>query len=443
MNINNNLNNLGNINNLNNINNNTNDTEKIANDFLMKTEEKNSDILSSILENRKQNSKSFSSEVGNRNIQNLNTALQASSESLDKATLLLKNLKALYLNINTKNFSFDKISNLSEKTSIVIKQLKFIAKNTNLDDKPLLSGQSSEFNVYIKNKPQTLKLNFVSLLKVASTLEDIKITSMESLKEGAGIINDSIKDISKSSKKIENMKNDISTILEYYDKNDSKIKTPKQAMSILSSLKNSLLGNEEKEKSTIFKNLINKTNSNADRTNNNTTTTKDDINIIDKENMSNKNILNKAELEQKIKESLAQTELIDDTVDDLISEDDIKRTSEALKNVEIYDDTEEPQEFKFEDLSKVIQKDKEVKKENIFAQIDDEYIEEYINDKKIEEDLEDIDEIKNSNDEIDENFVALLTGRNFFKNKSKFVWTAVLVGGLTSISILLFSLFNK
>ena len=255
MNINNNTNNIGN--NLN-INNNYNkDQKSIANEFLTKTEQKNSDIISSLIESAKENSEIFKANLGNRNIQNIITSLQTSSNSLEEASTILKNLKALYLNLSSSNFSFEKVKNITEKTSIVIKQLKYIAKNTSHEDTPLLSGRKIEYNIYIKNRPQTLKLNFVSLLKIASSLEDIKIKNADSLKEAIDIINKGLFDIDRSNKKISKMNKNLQSVVDYYNKNNSEIKNTKQALKIIQNCKNILLGENAKDNSLIglFKNL--------------------------------------------------------------------------------------------------------------------------------------------------------------------------------------------
>ncbi|MFI3210047.1 MAG: hypothetical protein R3Y64_03185 [Peptostreptococcaceae bacterium] len=441
MNINNNFNNTNIFPNNSNINN--QDTENTVNNFLNQTEEKNTEILSSILDNRDKNSKTFHQEVGNRNIQNLSTTLQASKDSLDKSQVLLKNLKALYLNINSKNFSFDKISNLSEKNSIVIKQLKFLANNTNLNEKSLLSGQPSEFNIFIKNKPQNIKLNLVSLLKIASTLEDLKITNMDSLKDAVNTINKSLEDINRSQKRVVFVHKDIQSAINYYDKNsNSKIKNPNQAKMLLNSLKTTLLGTQEtpKPKGSIFKNILNKP-----------TNAPQNMNIKPAENkpLQNTNIdyIPKNVLEQEI-DKILNSQPINNT-DELVSEDDIEKTTRALRNLTVYDDNEVIEDDNvFKDLSTLLnnkETDKTSPKKEVFQKFDEEFIKNAIAKNEINKSnnlIESNDELKIESikyKELDKNLIALLNAQNSNKNISKYIWPLIMVVGLTTFGILAMS----
>lgn len=429
MNISNNQNNINN--NFNNINNNYNKNQQsIANEFLVKSEQKNSEIISSLIESRKENSEIFKSNLGNRNIQNIMTSLQTSSSSLDEASEVLKNLKALYVNLNSGNFSFEKVKNITEKTSMVIKQLRYIAKNTTNEDKPLLSGRKIEYNIYIKNRPQTLKLNFVSLLKIASSLEDIKIKNSDSIKEALDIINKALYDIDKSNKKISKMNKNLQSVIDYYNKNNSDIKNSKQALRIIQNCKNILLGGNSKDNSlvSLFKNL----------------------NIVGKNNDDN------YIYESEIKEDIFKEEF-DDNIssvnleeDILANEEDIEKASRALKNLVVYDDVEDEFEENFNLFKESIEKNqKEVKKESVFVQFDEEYLNNSEDDKiEIDDILKKISEKENKpkkelEEDIDENFVALLTGKNPNKNKSRFIWTAFYLSLGATALVLLISFINK
>ena len=430
MNINNNTNNIGN--NLN-INNNYNkDQKSIANEFLTKTEQKNSDIISSLIESRKENSEIFKANLGNRNIQNIITSLQTSSNSLEEASTILKNLKALYLNLSSSNFSFEKVKNITEKTSIVIKQLKYIAKNTSHEDTPLLSGRKIEYNIYIKNRPQTLKLNFVSLLKIASSLEDIKIKNADSIKEAIDIINKGLFDIDRSNKKISRMNKNLQSVVDYYNKNNSEIKNTKQALKIIQNCKNILLGENEKDNSLIglFKNL-------------NIVGKKSEDNYIDESTILND------ELDSSIEDTnkdISNENLNDDI---LANKEDIEKASRALKNLVVYDDTEYEFEDNFNLFKESIEKNqKEIKKENIFASFDEEYINNENDKIGVDDILKKISEKENKSKEkidetVDENFVALLTGKNPNKNKSKYIWTAFYFSLGATVLVLALSFINR
>ena len=430
MNINNNTNNIGN--NLN-INNNYNKDQKtIANEFLTKTEQKNSDIISSLIESRKENSEIFKANLGNRNIQNIITSLQTSSNSLEEASTILKNLKALYLNLSSSNFSFEKVKNITEKTSIVIKQLKYIAKNTSHEDTPLLSGRKIEYNIYIKNRPQTLKLNFVSLLKIASSLEDIKIKNADSLKEAIDIINKGLFDIDRSNKKISKMNKNLQSVVDYYNKNNSEIKNTKQALKIIQNCKNILLGENAKDNSLIglFKNL-------------NIIGKKSEDNYIDESTILNDELDSSVE---DTNENISNENLNDDI---LANKEDIEKASRALKNLVVYDDTEYEFEDNFNLFKESIEKNqKEIKKENIFASFDEEYINNENDKIGVDDILKKISEKENKSKEkidetVDENFVALLTGKNPNKNKSKYIWTAFYFSLGATVLVLALSFINR
>lgn len=430
MNINNNTNNIGN--NLN-INNNYNKDQKaIANEFLAKTEQKNSDIISSLIESRKENSEIFKANLGNRNIQNIITSLQTSSNSLEEASTILKNLKALYLNLSSSNFSFEKVKNITEKTSIVIKQLKYIAKNTSHEDTPLLSGRKIEYNIYIKNRPQTLKLNFVSLLKIASSLEDIKIKNADSLKEAIDIINKGLFDIDRSNKKISKMNKNLQSVVDYYNKNNSEIKNTKQALKIIQNCKNILLGENAKDNSLIglFKNL-------------NIIGKKSEDNYIDESTILNDELDSSVE---DTNENISNENLNDDI---LANKEDIEKASRALKNLVVYDDTEYEFEDNFNLFKESIEKNqKEIKKENIFASFDEEYINNENDKIGVDDILKKISEKENKSKEkidetVDENFVALLTGKNPNKNKSKYIWTAFYFSLGATVLVLALSFINR
>ncbi len=430
MNINNNTNNIGN--NLN-INNNYNKDQKaIANEFLAKTEQKNSDIISSLIESRRENSEIFKANLGNRNIQNIITSLQTSSNSLEEASTILKNLKALYLNLSSSNFSFEKVKNITEKTSIVIKQLKYIAKNTSHEDTPLLSGRKIEYNIYIKNRPQTLKLNFVSLLKIASSLEDIKIKNADSLKEAIDIINKGLFDIDRSNKKISKMNKNLQSVVDYYNKNNSEIKNTKQALKIIQNCKNILLGENAKDNSLIglFKNL-------------NIIGKKSEDNYIDESTILNDELDSSVE---DTNENISNENLNDDI---LANKEDIEKASRALKNLVVYDDTEYEFEDNFNLFKESIEKNqKEIKKENIFASFDEEYINNENDKIGVDDILKKISEKENKSKEkidetVDENFVALLTGKNPNKNKSKYIWTAFYFSLGATVLVLALSFINR
>lgn len=430
MNINNNTNNIGN--NLN-INNNYNkDQKSIANEFLTKTEQKNSDIISSLIESRKENSEIFKANLGNRNIQNIITSLQTSSNSLEEASTILKNLKALYLNLSSSNFSFEKVKNITEKTSIVIKQLKYIAKNTSHEDTPLLSGRKIEYNIYIKNRPQTLKLNFVSLLKIASSLEDIKIKNADSIKEAIDIINKGLFDIDRSNKKISRMNKNLQSVVDYYNKNNSEIKNTKQALKIIQNCKNILLGENAKDNSLIglFKNL-------------NIVGKKSEDNYIDESTILNEELDSSVE---DTNENISNENLNDDI---LANKEDIEKASRALKNLVVYDDTEYEFEDNFNLFKESIEKNqKEIKKENIFASFDEEYINNENDKIGVDDILKKISEKENKSKEkidetVDENFVALLTGKNPNKNKSKYIWTAFYFSLGATVLVLALSFINR
>ena len=430
MNINNNTNNIGN--NLN-INNNYNKDQKaIANEFLAKKEQKNSDIISSLIESRRENSEIFKANLGNRNIQNIITSLQTSSNSLEEASTILKNLKALYLNLSSSNFSFEKVKNITEKTSIVIKQLKYIAKNTSHEDTPLLSGRKIEYNIYIKNRPQTLKLNFVSLLKIASSLEDIKIKNADSLKEAIDIINKGLFDIDRSNKKISKMNKNLQSVVDYYNKNNSEIKNTKQALKIIQNCKNILLGENAKDNSLIglFKNL-------------NIIGKKSEDNYIDESTILNDELDSSVE---DTNENISNENLNDDI---LANKEDIEKASRALKNLVVYDDTEYEFEDNFNLFKESIEKNqKEIKKENIFASFDEEYINNENDKIGVDDILKKISEKENKSKEkidetVDENFVALLTGKNPNKNKSKYIWTAFYFSLGATVLVLALSFINR
>lgn len=430
MNINNNTNNIGN--NLN-INNNYNkDQKSIANEFLTKTEQKNSDIISSLIESRKENSEIFKANLGNRNIQNIITSLQTSSNSLEEASTILKNLKALYLNLSSSNFSFEKVKNITEKTSIVIKQLKYIAKNTSHEDTPLLSGRKIEYNIYIKNRPQTLKLNFVSLLKIASSLDDIKIKNADSIKEAIDIINKGLFDIDRSNKKISRMNKNLQSVVDYYNKNNSEIKNTKQALKIIQNCKNILLGENAKDNSLIglFKNL-------------NIVGKKSEDNYIDESTILNEELDSSVE---DTNENISNENLNDDI---LANKEDIEKASRALRNLVVYDDTEYEFEDNFNLFKESIEKNqKEIKKENIFASFDEEYINNENDKIGVDDILKKISEKENKSKEkidetVDENFVALLTGKNPNKNKSKYIWTAFYFSLGATVLVLALSFINR
>lgn len=435
MNINNNTNNR--LNNLNTTN--LNNQKNQANEFLQKTQQTNNDIISSIIDSRKENSEIFRANLGNRNVQNLITSLQSCSNSLKDAHTVLKNLKTLYLNLNSSNFSFDKVQNLTEKTSIVIKQLKFIAKNTTHEEKPLLSGRNIEYNVYIKNKPETLKLNFVSLLKIASTLEDIKINNADSLNEAIETINKYLVDIDKSNRKIDSMNKKLESVLDYYNRNNSNIKNSKQALKILQNCKNALLGNEKESSFTgIFKNI--------------TSNKKTEKSFVKEENLVKKEDFD-IEDDFDINKEL-NTNLVEEDV--LASEEDIKKASDALKNLVVYDDDELLDDKS--DLFKegLLKNEKEVKKENVFVSFDentskknnetDSTVSDIL--KKISENQKEVKNEENENkieDEykVDEKFVALLTGKNPNKTFSKYIWTAFYASLGVSFLVLVLSNIKK
>ena len=91
---------------------------------------------------------------------------------------------------------------------------------------------------------------------------------------------------------------------------------------------------------------------------------------------------------------------------------------------------------------------KEIKKENIFASFDEEYINNENDKIGVDDILKKISEKENKSKEkidetVDENFVALLTGKNPNKNKSKYIWTAFYFSLGATVLVLALSFINR